>query len=106
MSAIGQPIVIEPPEPTLKQIGEQAKAKADSLLDTARTALQGAEEALKEASATPLFGNGLASGMKDALRHVEELDAKLQGLRTRLDEHFRPPPPPKDDRTAAMRGEA
>ena len=94
-------------EPSLAELGQQAKAAAQRLLDRARAGLSDAEAALEEAAATPLFGNGLAASMRAAIQATSALSAKVQTLKTEVDRYDRRDVPDAGkDRVRAMRGEA
>lgn len=90
--------------PTLAELGKQAKAEAQRLLDVAHAALATAENALSEAAATPIFGNGLASRMAEVRGGTDRLRTQVQGLKTAVENYDRPDvPDATKGRAEAMR---
>jgi len=93
-------------EPSLAEAGKQAKAAAQRLLDRAQEGLRAAEDALSEAAATPLFGNGLAGSMRDAMATTAKLATQVTALKTAVENYDRREvPDASKDRAKAMRGE-
>ena len=92
---------------TLADLGQQAKAEVQRLLDEAREGAARLEGALAEAAGTPLFGNGLATAMKDVRTEASRMDAQLVALKQAVEQYGRREvPDATKDRAAAMRGES
>jgi hypothetical protein len=83
------------PDVTMREIERAAQARAQLKIEAARTALREAERHLWEIAGSPLFGNGIASGLKEAYAAVDTTAARLQGLQTMIGQRFARPA--KDD---------
>ena len=73
----------------MKRISNRAETRAQEVLDDARLRLREAERAMKELATSPIFGNGLGQGMRDAHTTLRTLDDRLEGLKLMVAAHFK-----------------
>jgi hypothetical protein len=76
-------------EQTMERIAKDAEQRAQELLDRAREGLAQAEKALAEVATSPVFGNGLAKGLRDQHETVKSVDSNCQNLKVLISRLFR-----------------
>lgn len=79
-------------EGTLKQIGTEAEARAQLLLDQAREANRSIIRCLEELDASPLFVNGLGRAFEESHKGSRALDERLENMKKMVRDHFRSEP--------------
>jgi len=73
----------------MKRISNRAEQRAQEVLDDARLRLREAERSMKELATSPLFGNGLGEGMREAHTTLRTLDNRMEGLKLMVAAHFK-----------------
>lgn len=74
---------------TMDQIAKDAELRAQVLLDTVRDGLAQAERALAEVATSPVFGNGIAKGLREQHEAVKATDQACQNLKVLISKRFR-----------------
>lgn len=79
----------EPATVTMDSIAKDAEVRAQELLDIARNGLAQAEKALAEVATSPVFGNGIAKGLREQHEAVKATDQACQNLKVLISKRFR-----------------